>query len=269
MLIKLKELSIIQYQNVSATPHVHKLWLSIDAFTNQMEYLAENDFQLLSIDDALQAMERKKRITNGRPISLTFDNGYQDFQEHIFPLLSKYHFPATVLINPLRVEKPVKIGNNSVQYLSWSTLREMIRNNVTIGAYEDDHWNINDIPQDLVQEHITAYKKILEDELGVEITYFGVKEGVPNSKIRGFLVSQGYRAFLTQCPTNRKPDLYSVGRIQVDDDDFNIFLTKLSKTYLLFKDKKSWKYIRKYSLDKVAHRLSENYERLRGRNPIA
>lgn len=265
--MKLKELSIIQYQNVSTTPQLHKLWLSLGSFREQIEHLAANDFQLLSIDDALNTMEGKKNITNGRPLCLTFDNGYQDFQEHILPLLTQYDFPATVLIAPNRVDGSVELETESVPYLSWSTLREMLKSNITFGAYEDHSLDLNDVPQDLVQEHIVDYKKMVEDKLGTEIRYFGVKEGVPSRKIRDLLVSQGYRAFLTQCPTNRRPNLYSVGRIQVDDDDFNIFLTKISKTYLLFKDKKSWRYIRKYGLDKVAHRLSETYDRLRGKSP--
>jgi len=265
--MRLKELSIIQYQNVSPTPEVYRLWLSLHAFKKQLEYFVDDDFQLLSIDDALDSMEGKKSIPSGRPISLTFDNGYQDFQEHVLPLLSRYGFPATVLISPLRVGTSVEIKTQSVSYLSWSTLKELINNNVTIGAYEDDDWNINDLPEESVREHITTYKKMLEDQLGTEIRYFGVKEGVPNRKIRDLLVSEGYRAFLTQCPTNRRPDLYSVGRIQVDDDDFNIFLTKISQTYRFFKDEKSWRYIRKYRLDRVGHRLSETYDRLRGRGP--
>ncbi len=265
--MRLKELSIIQYQNVSPTPEIYRLWLPLHAFKKQLEYFAANDFQLLSIDDALDHMEGKKSITSGRPISLTFDNGYQDFQKHVLPLLSQYGFPATVLISPLQVGRSGEIGTKSVPYLSWSALKELINHNVTIGAYEDDGWNINNLPQESVREHITTYKKMLEDKLGTEIRYFGVKEGVPNRKIRDLLVSEGYRAFLTQCPTNRRPNLYSVGRIQVDDDDFNIFLTKISQTYLFLKDKKSWRYIRKYRLDRVAHRLSETYDRLRGRGP--
>jgi len=116
----------------------------------------------------------------------------------------------------------------------------------------------------MIQRHIIDYKKELEDRLGTEVRYFGIKEGIPNDRIRDLLISEGYRAFLTQCPTNRKPDFYSIGRIQVDDDDFNIFLTKISKTYLFFKDRKSWKYIREYGLDKIAHRISEAYDRMRG-----
>ncbi len=258
--MKLRELSIIQYQNVSEKSHVSRLWLSSESFKRQLGHIAANNFQILSMDEAIDHMEGKNRIKGMRPISLTFDNGYLDFYEQAFPLLSDRHFPSTVLISPVKVGKRINIGKNKVQYLTWGILKELAKNNITIGAYEDNAWNINDISQDLVQRHIIEYKKLLEDRLGIEIRYFGVKEGVPDNKICDLLISEGYRAFLTECPTNRKPDLFSIGRIQVDDDDFNIFLTKISRTYLFFKDKKSWKYIREYSLDKVAHKISETYD---------
>ncbi|MEE8349932.1 MAG: polysaccharide deacetylase family protein, partial [Acidobacteriota bacterium] len=98
--MKLRELSIIQYQNVSPTPEVYRLWLSLDSFKKQLEHLASHDFQVLSIDDALDFMERKKSVENRRPISLTFDNGYQDFHTHVYPLLRQYGYPATLLISP-------------------------------------------------------------------------------------------------------------------------------------------------------------------------
>ena len=265
--MRLRELSIIQYQNVSKNPDTYRLWLSTESFQKQIEYLAANKFQLLSMDDAIQYMERKKRIENGRPISLTFDNGYQEFYENVFPILAQNQYPATLLMSPSKVGKSVSLEGTQVDHLSWSTLEELRRNDIIIGAYEDSAWNINDIPEQVVREHIVEYKKRLEDKLGEGVRYFGVKEGVPKPAIRDLLIAEGYRAFLTECPTNRKPDLYSIGRIQVDDDDFNIFLTKISRTYLFFKDKKSWKYIREYSLDKLAHKISETYDSFRGKEP--
>ena len=263
--MKLRELSIIQYQNVSPTPQVHRLWLSLDSFKKQLEYLATHDFQLLSIDEAIDFMERKKSVGNKRPISLTFDNGYQDFQEHVYPLLCQYGYPATLLVSPLQMGKSRNFEGTEVPFLSWSALREMANNNVTIGAFEDHSLFLDRVPEDSLTKHIVDHKKMLEDELGIEIHYFGVKEGIPNRAICKLVASRGYRAFLTECPTYRRPSLDWVGRIQVDDDDFNIFLTKISTTYLFFKDKKSWKYIRKFKLDRVGHRISETYDQLRGR----
>ncbi|MFC1821835.1 polysaccharide deacetylase family protein [Thermodesulfobacteriota bacterium] len=262
--MRLKELSIIQYQNVSRHSDLHRLWLPQGALRAQLDHFAKNPFTLLSMDHTLDFMERKKKIKGTRPISLTFDNGFLDFYESVFPLLSDYGYPATVLISPLRVGTKMSIGSHGVHFLDWSHLKELINHNITVGAFEDDAWNINQIPAEKVETHITQYKELMEQKLGVEVGYFGVKEGVPDERLRDRLIAAGYRAFLTECPTNQKPDPYAIGRIQVDDEDFNIFLTKISKTYLLFKDRKSWKYIREYSLDKAAHRLSEAYDRFRG-----
>ena len=264
--MKLRDLSIIQYQNISRRDHVYRLWLPLGAFRKQLAYFASGGFRILTMDEALRYMQKEFAQTGARPISLTFDNGYLDFYEEAFPLLMEHGFPATLLVSPERVGKKIPINGHDAFYVTWEILREMADRNITIGAYEDGHWNINRIPEDAVRRHIIEYKKRLEDGVGVEIQYFGVKEGVPNGSIRDLIKAQGYKAFLTQCPTNRKPDLLALGRIQVDDDDFNIFLTKVSKTYLFFKDKRSWKYIRRYRLDKVAHKVSENFDRIRGVN---
>ena len=262
--MRLRELSIIQYQNVSPGPHPSRLWLTVDSFEKQLDHISKNGFQVLSTDDAIQYMLREGEAKMGRPIALSFDNGYRDFYDEAFPILSHHGFPVTLLISPLKVGKQRDFGDQKVPYLTWNQLRELAEKEVIIGAYEDIAWNLKDIPEELVLRHAAEYKKDLEDKLGKEICYFGVKEGVPNKKIRDRLISVGYKAFLTQCPTNQKADLFAIGRIQVDDDDFNIFLTKISKTYLFFKDKKSWKYIRRYGLDRFAHRISEAFDRLRG-----
>jgi peptidoglycan/xylan/chitin deacetylase (PgdA/CDA1 family) len=262
--MRLRELSIIQYQNISKTPQIYRLWLSVDAFQKQLKYLAAHNFHLLTIDEAIEYMERKKMITHGRPVSLSFDNGCEEFYQNVFPLLSNYRFPGTLLISPNKVGQSVQIEGNEVRYLSWEILKELSNNNITIGAYEDYAWNINQIPDGIIEKHIVEHKQLLEDRLGREIRYFGIKEGIPNNKTRDLLLSLGYRAFLTECPTNRKSDLFSIGRIQVDDDDFNIFLTKISRTYLFFKDRRSWKYIREYNLDKLAHKVSESWDKIRG-----
>ncbi|MBW1802925.1 MAG: polysaccharide deacetylase family protein [Deltaproteobacteria bacterium] len=265
--MRLRDLSIIQYQNISPKPECSRLWLSTGAFQRQLDHISANGFHVLTMDEATDFMERKKQVPKNRPISLTFDNGFIDFYEHAYPLLLQHHFPGTLLISPDKVGTWTHLGSRRCEYLTWHHLKELAGRNVTIGAYADDTWNINHINEDTVERYIVEYKDRLEDHLGIPVRYFGVKEGIPGRGIRKRLISEGYRAFLTECPTNRRPNLYAIGRIQVDDDDFNIFLTKISRTYLFFKDKRSWKYIREYRLDKMAHRLSESFDRLRGMNP--
>ena len=60
-------------------------------------------------------------------------------------------------------------------------------------------------------------------------------KGTPEPAAIKVFQENGYTALLTKSPTNQGPNVYAIGRIQVDDEDLNIFLTKISETYLLFK----------------------------------
>jgi peptidoglycan/xylan/chitin deacetylase (PgdA/CDA1 family) len=259
-----KDISVIQFHNITKNEPTYRLWLPLQAFRAYFSYLMKNGYALIGIGEALEKLRGQGRPSKRRPISLTFDHGYASFYDHVYPLLKETGTPATVLISPGKVGKTVPFQDGTVAHLHAHQLREMADNEIAVGAYEDTAWNINEIDPGTVRRHIRQYKGRLEDITGREVKYFGVKEGVPSTKVRDLLIASGYEAFLTQCPTHRSPDPYAVGRIQVDDDDFNIFLTKISKTYLFFKDKRSWRYIREYKLDRVAHRLSETLDRLRG-----
>lgn len=254
---------IIQYHNICEKALQNEDWITPFAFRTQMSYLAENDFSVLSADEAVKYMEKTSQKIYENPISLTFDNGFSDIYKEVFPVLDEFQFPAVIFISPNNIGHIKTIANEHMSFLSLDALREMAARNMTIGAYEDDTRNVNHMQEDVLKKHIVDYKKKLEDMLGKEVKYFAAREGVPNNHIKEFLKSEGYKAFFIQSPTNKRNDLFSIGRIQVDDEDFNIFSIKISKTYLSFKDRRSWKYIRKYKLDRVVHRISEAYSRIK------
>lgn len=261
----MKAVPILQYHNISPRPERHRLWLSVKAFTAQLDYLRASDFTILSMDDALHWMQGAPARHGARPIVLTFDSGFADFHEHVFPLLHRSRTPATLLLSPARVGTRTRVGDHDIDYLGWSDLLALQRRGITIGAFEDADWDITRVPESAALEHVVRYKRILEERLDRPVRYYGAKEGLPGARVRTELARCGYRAFLTQSPTFRRLDPFSIGRIQVDDEDFNIFLTKTSRTYLLFKDRKTWIHLRRFKLDRVAHHFSETYNRLRGR----
>jgi hypothetical protein len=65
----LRSLSVIQYQNVTIRDRLYKLWLSLDAFKKQVDYLAANGFRVLSIENAIRYMRRDLNADSSRPIS--------------------------------------------------------------------------------------------------------------------------------------------------------------------------------------------------------
>lgn len=261
--MKFKKMHILQYHNICKNAQQNEDWVTPFAFRTQMSYLAENNYSVLSLDEAVKYMEKGSQEIYENPISLTFDNGFSTIYSEVFPVLHELQLPAVVFISPNNIGHIKTITNEHISFLTLDALRKMAACNMTIGVYEDDKRNVNHVQEDVLKKHIVDYKKKLEDILGTEIKYFAVREGIPNNHIKEFLKSEGYKAFFTQSPTNKRNDLFSIGRIQIDDEDFNIFSIKISKTYLSFKDRRSWKYIRKYKLDRVVHRISEAYNRIK------
>jgi len=72
---------------ISATP---------EAFEAQMEYISAN-YQVISVLDLLRTIE-KKSLLPPKALLVTFDDGYCDFEQHAWPVLKKYHIPATLFV---------------------------------------------------------------------------------------------------------------------------------------------------------------------------
>jgi len=235
-----------------------------ETFERQMKFLAGSGYQIVTLNQALDHMNRKTKLSS-QAMAITIDGGYQDAFTHVFPVLKKYGFPATFFIPPESIGKERIIGGKSISCMSWDEVHEIRNSGMEIGllAYHGRSIRLKNYKEHAVKEIIASAMKIMGREINPQVTYCAFKEGVPEKSLWDFIKSQGLVAVFTQSPTNRKAGIDGIGRIQVDDDDHNIFLTKISKTYLFFKDKRSWKYIRQYKLDRVTHWLSETWNDIR------
>jgi peptidoglycan/xylan/chitin deacetylase (PgdA/CDA1 family) len=85
---------------ISASPEV---------FENQIRYLSAN-YQPISIFDVLEILERKDRSTlPPRAILVTFDDAYQDFEQHAWPVLKRYKVPVTLFVPTAFPDHPERL----------------------------------------------------------------------------------------------------------------------------------------------------------------
>ena len=85
---------------ISASPEV---------FEVQIKYLAAN-YQPISVSDVLQALEKNDQtILPPRAVLVTFDDAYQDFEQHAWPVLKRYQIPVTLFVPTAFPDHPERL----------------------------------------------------------------------------------------------------------------------------------------------------------------
>ena len=261
----MRRIRIIQYNQIGDYPaEAMEDGLHLESLEQQLEYLLSHDYHITGLQEALAYMDGRKDLPEN-PVALTFDGGFADAYGNVFPLLEKHKIRAAFFIPPALVGGNMVIRGHKLPCMKWEEIKDLAQRGMTIGHYGCNGRAFKRVPREVIEEDILATKPLFEKNLGFSPRYYAVREGVPEPSAIEVLKKNGYRALLTKSPTKQRPNLYAVGRVQVDDDDLNIFLTKISATYLLFKDSRYWKYIRKWSLDKAFHFVSESYNDIRKR----
>jgi peptidoglycan/xylan/chitin deacetylase (PgdA/CDA1 family) len=85
---------------ISASPEV---------FEVQMKYISAN-YQPISVFDVLEALEKDDRmILPRRAVLVTFDDAYQDFEQHAWPVLKRYRIPVTLFVPTAFPDHPERL----------------------------------------------------------------------------------------------------------------------------------------------------------------
>ncbi|HNR01939.1 MAG TPA: polysaccharide deacetylase family protein [Anaerolineaceae bacterium] len=196
---------ILLYHHVSDTIQ-SQYSVTTAALESQMNWLYENGYQTITISD-LADLIREGGTVPGRPVIITFDDGYLDLYENAYPILSHFGFAGTAFI----IGDTVDTRGN----LSSEQLQEMISQGWEIGSHSMHH---TDLTLGLGwEEEIVFSKSYLEDKLGVEICTFAYPYGEADSSVLDYTYSAGYTSAvgLGSSVTHDLSTLYFLDRKEV------------------------------------------------------
>jgi len=90
---------VLCYHNVLDDPleAPEKYTVSTEMLAQQFSWLKEQGYKVISIDDLLAAKANKRPLP-AKAVMLTFDDGYQSFYTHVFPLLKEFKYPAVLAL---------------------------------------------------------------------------------------------------------------------------------------------------------------------------
>jgi peptidoglycan/xylan/chitin deacetylase (PgdA/CDA1 family) len=93
------------------------LYVTPALFRDRLRILAEEGYNVLSLDQALRRLWAKDLPP--RSVAITFDDGFYDFFLHAAPALEEFGFPATLYLTTYYVDHQTPVFNLIVSYMLW------------------------------------------------------------------------------------------------------------------------------------------------------
>lgn len=220
---------VLRYRKFSENPAGPSA-VSRRAFIAQMEYLKNQGYQVISIDQFMEFLDFRDQIPR-KSILISVDDGWKSFLEVAFPVLAKYGYPATLFIQPDLIGNEGALSWQQLKYLSGEKLDIQCRVGAVRGFKKLQIKNeLNRYIADLDRELLKS-KAEIESKLGKTCRYLAYPDGPTHSLLTAFAKKHGFRAAF-KSRGNANPfftGYYEIGRTTVSgSDDLAAYKRKLT-----------------------------------------
>jgi peptidoglycan/xylan/chitin deacetylase (PgdA/CDA1 family) len=157
---------VLMYHEIIDDPNdpTNEYSISPATFAEQMQWLADNGYHAIPFSE----------INNADPKSviITFDDGYQSFFDHAWPVLKEHGFYSTVNLVGAWVGGMVP-NKNPRPAMSWDEIKTLYATGmVTFGChtYDQHHYEtkgVSTISEDVLTADFLKFQSVLKEKIGV------------------------------------------------------------------------------------------------------
>jgi peptidoglycan/xylan/chitin deacetylase (PgdA/CDA1 family) len=231
-IVRTANVPILMYHYISIPPAGadavrRDLSVSPQVFAEQLQYLKDNGYQSISLDDLNRHLQLGDPLPE-KPIILTFDDGYRDNYEFAFPLLVKYGFTGAFFL----VTEPIDKGDDA--YLTWPQVALMSRMGMDMEPHSYTHPDLSGQPLDYVVWQVIGSKEAIEERTGKTCRFFAYPSGQYDQQVVDVLRSAYFwGALASRAGTEHSSDgMFDLARVRVrGSDTLEQFTHKLNWNY--------------------------------------
>lgn len=166
---KSNKLIVLMYHHIDDMNFSDRYYyVKTSSFFNQMKYLYESGYTLLTFDN-IEDYEKYKN-----PIVITFDDGYEDNYLNAYPILKHFNLKATIFLIAQFIDKPT--------YLKTDNIKEM-RDVISFQSHTNCHPNLKTIDKDSVEKECFESRQIIENFTSEKVVAIAYPYGMYNPEI--------------------------------------------------------------------------------------
>lgn len=211
---------ILMYHSVDDQWTKTKLSVSPEQFREQMKFLRDKRYNVISLEKLVDLINSRKRIPH-RTVVVTFDDGNENNYTNAFPVLKEYKIPATIFL--------VSDWIGKKNFLNTGQIKEMSEAGIEFGSHSKTHASLSEISGRKLEDEIFLSKNAIEAVLGDYVTTFCFPFGDRNPEVRPLLVQVMYEAACVTFPRDDsiKIDPYELKRIKVSPGPYNLLVFRI------------------------------------------
>lgn len=192
--VSASQLVVLQYHHVSEeTPFSTSI--SADKFAKHMQFLKDNQFNVVSLSDAIKLVQQGETLPD-KSVAISFDDGYKNIYQNGLPILQAFDYPFSVFINTEPVEQ------NIAAFMDWDELKTLQQHKGELLNHGHSHASM--LPETgetdaqwkaRIKESITRAQSILNEKLGIKDKLLAYPYGEFNLALENLVLALGFIGF--------------------------------------------------------------------------
>ena len=184
--------SVIGYHSVDDEDSL--ISTPIKMFRAQMEYLRDNNINVISLKALYEALESPGPLPK-RSVALTFDDGFEGVYDNAFPILKEFGYPATLFLVTDSVGK--EMGWERVEGIcaytlcTWEKLKEMDEGGIDIQSHSKTHQFLAELDDETLSSEVGGSKAAIEKNLGKKVEFLAYPYGSFDARVIESLKEHG------------------------------------------------------------------------------
>jgi peptidoglycan/xylan/chitin deacetylase (PgdA/CDA1 family) len=132
--------------------------------------------QILSLDDAIEHLKTGHDLTARPSVVITFDDAFDNFRSHAWPLLQEFKIPTTLYVPVGFLEgtsgTPLT-GVGDLPPVDWHDLRELASDSLlTIGSHSWRHADMRQLRTEALRDDLCQSRDRLQDRTNTPVHHF-------------------------------------------------------------------------------------------------
>lgn len=219
-----RRIPVLAYHRIAddGPPALARYRVGVAAFGAQLAWLRRNGYHAIVADELAWFLQRQQPLV-GRPVMITFDDGYQDFAGAAWPLLRRHDFRAEVFVVTAlvggRAEWDRALGEPA-PLMAAQTIAALAGQGARFGSHLASHRGADGLSTRELAEELLRSQQAIAQWTGLLPCAMAAPFGITDQRLQGLAAECGYRiAFSTEsAAASLADDPMRLPRIEVRGD---------------------------------------------------